>query len=274
MGLLKRLLNFYIDSSIHVALSVSALVIVTCYLYESVPTIYFISFVFLATVTGYNFVKYAAIAGLHHRRLTKSLKSIQVFSLLCFVLLLFFAFRLSFSTLLFSAAFALLTLFYAIPVFRNRNLRNFSGLKIFIVALVWAGVTVIVPLIDAGIEIENTHFLTFLQRFLFVIVLILPFDIRDVDYDSLALGTIVQKIGVLKTKILGAVLMLIWFLLEFFKPEKNLEYLISFAFAGIILISFLFFAKRNQNKYYASFWVEAVPIMWLAVYILAGHLLA
>ena len=34
------------------------------------------------------------------------------------------------------------------------------------------------------------------QRFLFVVVAILPFEIRDIQYDSLKLSTIPQQIGV------------------------------------------------------------------------------
>lgn len=269
MGLLKKLLNFYIDSSLHVALSVSALVFLTWFQYNIEPKFNVLAFVFFATITGYNFVKYAAIVGLHHRRLTGSLKSIQIFSLFCFVLLFFFALKLSIKILLSSAFFALLTFFYAIPVFRNKNLRNFSGLKIFIVALAWAGVTVVVVIVDAGIPFHFDQVLTFAQRFLFVVVLILPFEIRDVDYDYIALGTVVQKIGVFNTKILGAILIGIWFLLEFFKSQKNLGYLIGFFVAGTIALVLLLFARRKQHKYYASFWVEAVPLLWLAIYILA-----
>ena len=46
----------------------------------------------------------------------------------------------------------------------------------------------------------------------------LPFEIRDMQYDSLKLSTIPQRIGVMKTKIIG-VFMLLFFLLEFFKDE-------------------------------------------------------
>jgi len=55
---------------------------------------------FFGGVSGYNFVKYAEVAGLHHRSLTKSLRKIQIFSFICGVGLLISVFSLSREALL------------------------------------------------------------------------------------------------------------------------------------------------------------------------------
>ena len=115
MKLLKKAINFYINASIHVALSVCALVRVT-ELYVNLPyNKELIYFIFYATITGYNFIKYAGIAKLHHRSLTENLKIIQIFSLICFVLTAFYGLRLKVKTMLFFLPFIALTLLYAIP---------------------------------------------------------------------------------------------------------------------------------------------------------------
>ena len=85
MKVLRRLFDFYINSSIHVALAVTSLVMVTLYEFELPLDFALVGFLFFGTITGYNFVKYAGVAGLHHRSLAKSLQAIQVFSFLCFV---------------------------------------------------------------------------------------------------------------------------------------------------------------------------------------------
>ena len=38
------------------------------------------------------------------------------------------------------------------------------------------------------------------QRYLYVVIAILPFEIRDMQYDSIKLSTIPQQIGIIKTK--------------------------------------------------------------------------
>ena len=122
--------------------------------------------------------------------MTQSLKTIQVFSAFCFALLVIIAFILPIKVLLITAAFGLTTFFYAVPFIRSKNLRNFSGLKIFVVAFVWAGVTVILPFVEAEIDLTADVLLTFFQRILIVVALILPFEIRDIPYDGLNLKTL------------------------------------------------------------------------------------
>ncbi|MDG2074900.1 MAG: hypothetical protein P8J28_10065, partial [Polaribacter sp.] len=182
MTFLKKLFDFYLNASIHVAFAVFSFVKITEIYFELESNNAFSFFIFFATITGYNFVKYFGIAKFHHRSLADDLKIIQIFSLLSFLLMCYFGFQLSIKTLFLLVGFGLLTILYAIPFLSGfqKNLRNISYLKIIVVALVWAGVTVVVPIFDAHDIVDYQKVsLLFLQRFLLVCVLILPFDIRD-----------------------------------------------------------------------------------------------
>ncbi len=102
-------------------------------------------FIFFASITGYNFVKYFGIAKFHHRSLASWLRVIQVFSFACFLLLCYFALKLPFQTLLYVAAFGIVTFLYAIPflpkhlfIDEHKNLRSIGGLKVYVIALVWS----------------------------------------------------------------------------------------------------------------------------------------
>ena len=204
MRSLKTFFEFYINSSIHVALAVVSLSIISFFNFGIPVNLNLLTFIFFGTITGYNFVKYAGIAKMHHRSLATSLKLIQIFSFFCFLDLLWSLFKVDVKVLVWTAFFGIFTLLYALPVFsKKRNLRSISGIKIFIIALVWAGVTVILPVVSAKFVLMSMFLFEFLQRFLLVLVLILPFEIRDLKYDLQQLGTIPQKVGVTKTKILG-----------------------------------------------------------------------
>lgn len=272
MKLFERVFAFYINSSIHVALAVVALLAITVLEFDLTIPYELWAFIFLGALTGYNFVKYAKVAGLHHRSLTNSLKTIQVFSGICFVLLAFMAFKLSISTLLVTAGFGLATFFYAVPFVRHKNLRNFSSLKIFIVAFVWAGVTVIVPFISSETVVSADVLLTFFQRILIVVALILPFEIRDVPYDSLNLKTLPQQLGVRNTKLLGLAVLLLCQVFEFFKHRSEVAYIISLLGFCVILGWLLVISKTYQTRYFASFWVEGLPIIWLLLFVLFEQL--
>lgn len=272
MKVFKRVFAFYINSSMHVALAVVALLAISVLEYDLVIPKQLWAFVFLGALTGYNFVKYAKVARLHHRSLTNSLKTIQVFSGICFVLLAFIAFKLSISTLLVTVGFGLATFFYAVPFVRYKSLRNFSSLKIFVVAFVWAGVTVIVPMMASETAISEDVLLTFFQRILIVIALILPFEIRDVPYDSLNLKTLPQQLGVRNTKLLGLAVLLFCLVFEFFKHRSEVAYIISLLGFCVILGWLLINSKVHQNRYFASFWVEGLPIIWLLLFVLFEQL--
>lgn len=266
--------RFYINASIHVAFAVLALFWITVLEFElEVPTALWL-FVFFGTITGYNFVKYAKVAGLHHRSLAQSLRAIQVFSALSFAVLFFSVFYLKINTLLVAIGFGLLTFFYAVPLLKRKNLRTLSGLKIMIVALVWAGVTIMVPVVEDGISLTNHFFIAFLQRFLLVIVLTIPFEIRDLAFDRLRLQTLPQRLGVLKTKILGAAFLVVILVLEGFKDVFATAQLYALIVLVLLCSIALMVSKKEQSRYFASFWVESIPIVWLLSWYLFRHFLA
>ena len=270
MKVLERVLDFYINSSIHVALSVFSLAWITLLEFHLPYDEHVLYFIFYASITGYNFVKFFGLAKFHHRSLAKRLKSIQIFSFACFILLCFYAFKLEFRTFLYISIFAAVTFLYAIPFFPKRmllddkhNLRSIGGIKVYIIALVWAGVTVFLPLINADFNINSDVIITTIQRFILVVVLMLPFEIRDLNYDSLKLSTIPQNIGVKNTKTLGVILLIFFFFLGYFKDEVDVKRLIILLVITFVILLFLVFARKNQGKYYSSFWVESIPVIWL-----------
>ena len=264
MKYFKTYFDFYINSSIHVALAVVSLCAVTMLNFRLQADFDLLGFLFFGAVTGYNFVKYAPIAKLHHRSLAKRLKFIQVFSLLSFFLLIWFALQLEFKILIWAAFFGLFTFLYAMPVFsKKRNLRSVSGIKIFIISFVWAGVTVILPVLNGNFSVGLDILLEFIQRFLFILVLILPFEIRDLKYDLERLGTIPQKVGVTSTKIIGSILLVTLLLLEYLKSFTSTEAFGALLLTVMVTAGFVWKAKEKQSPYFASFWVEGIPVFWL-----------
>ena len=73
MKFLQKIFDFYINASIHVALAAVAFVKITEIYFDLPSNFYFDLFVLFGTITGYNFVKFAGVAKLHHRSLTDSL---------------------------------------------------------------------------------------------------------------------------------------------------------------------------------------------------------
>ena len=275
MKVLKSVFNFYINSSIHVALAVYAMTWVTLISFGLPYDENVLYFVFYATITAYNFIKYFGLAKFHHRSLANWLRVIQLFSAVAFVLMCYYLSKLNLRTLTLIGFLAIATFLYAIPLIPKRylfdeqqNLREISGAKIYVIALVWCFVSVLLPVMNTGIELSADIWVTLFQRFCYVLVLMLPFEIRDLNYDSLKLATIPQKIGIKKTKIIGVLLLMVFIMLEFFKDEINDKSIISTLMIMFVTLLFLIVSSKKQHKYYSAFWVEALPIFWLLLIML------
>lgn len=269
----RLLLNFYVHSSIHVALAVLAMTYVTLLELDLAVDWSLLFFVMFSTITGYNFVKYFGLAKFHHRSLANWLKIIQVFSLVCFLLMIWFALQLAPQVLVWVGIFGLVTFLYAVPFLprhlfmdQKSNLRNIGGIKVYVIALVWAGVTVLLPVLNQDARFDLSVWITALQRFILVILLMLPFEIRDLKYDSLRLATIPQKIGVKNTKIIGIVLAMVFLMFEFVKPYVTYKLILLTMLITIISVLFIVFSSQEREDYYSSFWVEGVPIIWLILH--------
>jgi len=260
---LKSILNFYISSSIHVALTVLSLAIITMLDFDISIDFNLCLFIFFGAITGYNIVKYIGIAGLHHLSLTKNLRLIQIFSFFIFLGLIYTLFKLSWDVIAFASLMGVLTLLYILPFFGGgRNLRALAGVKIYFIALVWSGVTVLLPLIGKIDLMYWDVLVEFTQRFLFVFVLTLPFEIRDLKFDMANLKTVAQIFGVRKSKTIGVLTLLPIIILEFLKVDSDMRSVISLILISILLSILLINSRIRQPKYYSSLWVEGVPILW------------
>ncbi|MES2747024.1 MAG: hypothetical protein V4648_01520 [Bacteroidota bacterium] len=263
MQLLKKLLDFYINSSIHVALAVFALVKLTQFMFPIMDDEATVYFAFFGTIVGYNFVKYDALARAQKKQMRSQLKAIAVLSFVALLATGYYFFQLRSTTQIIGVAFLILTLLYTLPFFPNKkNARNWVGIKIYIVALCWVGVTLFLPIINAELPLTNAVFLVALQRFILVFVLILIFEIIDLQNDDPHLQTVPQQIGVKRTKIVGSLLLFIFISLEFLNPTFSFQNLLLKVGIAITVLLFLLFSNEKRSKYYTSFWVESVPIFW------------
>ena len=263
MRIFKVLFDFYINSSIHVGLSCYALVRMTQHMFHIPYEEPVANFAFFGTVVGYNFVKYDALARAKKAQMRNELKLIALFSLCSLALVGYYFFLLARITQITAIAFFSITLLYTLPFFPNRrNARNWAGVKIYIVALCWVGVTIGLPLLNAEVAITSDFFLKCIQRFILIFVLVLVFEIIDMSKDDPHLQTVPQQIGAQRTKNLGIALMILFYFLEFLKSNFDVKQLIVNCIL-VVLVSFsLIFVNEKRSKYYTSFWVESIPILW------------
>lgn len=274
MDFLKHFFDFYLQSSIHVALSVLSLIMVTDILLHLEANYYMAGFGFFGTIVGYNFVKYDAIARSGTPKISMKLKWFIALSALAFLGTVLCFFHLNLTTQIVSGIFLIITALYTLPFFPNRkNARSWTGLKIYIVALCWVGVTFVLPVLNAGIPMENDFFIICVKRFILIVVLLFVFEIIDLAWDDPHLKTVPQQIGISRTKQLGVFLLTLFLILELFQIDESVpRFLIN---AGMISITalFLIFADETRSKYYSTFWTESIPVLWWILLLTFGKFL-
>lgn len=120
-----------------------------------------------------------------------------------------------------------------VPVGKGKSLRlrDIPFAKIFLIALVWAGMAVILPLTELlgwkGLRV-NELILLLLQA-LYILIITLPFDINDRQIDRITgVLTIPNVLGTLKSKYLVTALS-VWYLLAMalWLPQSNLLFLVG-----------------------------------------------
>jgi hypothetical protein len=245
MKFFKSLFHFYIHSSLHIATSVWAFLQITTHNLQisSNPNLEII--IFFGTQFTYTFLK--NFTDLKNKTFQiKNHRSLTTISLISLLLVIYILFHLSPTLQIAFIKIGLLIILYP-------NFRTIGWLKIFIVAFVFAYITVYIPALDTNLSFFRYQTLA-IQRFIIVLCLILPFEILDSKTDPKSLKTIPQRIGITKTKILGLLLLTLYFYFDI-DIDIDIDIAIIIAFAII-------FANPNRNRYYSLFWVESIPIFW------------
>ncbi len=249
MKIVKQVFDFYINSSIHVAIAVLCLLEITVLSNHLNPICYFRLSVFFGTILGYNFLKYFEVFSRGDFR-TNTLKAIMYVSFLAGIGFLYFLNFLNFNIQILITLSGLLVLMYPI-------LRKQGWLKLFVVSFAVTFITTYIPFQTVK-GLSFGLYLILIQRFLILISLLIPFEILDSKTDEKALNTLPQLFGIKRTKWFGNALIVPFIAIEFSKLNPSLWVILI----GIITLLFIQFTTLKRPKFYTSFWVESVPILW------------
>ncbi|NAS14162.1 hypothetical protein GTQ38_19285 [Flavobacteriaceae bacterium R33] len=266
MKILWRVLDFYLDASIHVALAVFCLIYCTAFFLQIRVDEHLALYVLTGTIASYNFIKYGVEAEKYILVANRYHKNIQFFSFIALGFAAYHAWFLNLKTWIGIGVLIVLTGLYALPLLpQGQKLRSLGLLKIILVALIWSGTTVFLPVLSIDHPIDWDTAVEGVQRFLLVLVLLVPFEVRDLKYDQPELRTLPQRLGLSGSRVFGIGVSVVFFFLTFLKDDLHALELIAKAFLFLILALMLVVTRRDQSRYFASLWVEAIPILWLGI---------
>jgi len=274
MSLIKKWFSFYVFANVHVGLAALCLTKITMAAFE-IENDSLAYFVFFSTIMSYNFIRIVRlddINSLISNWMRSNKRNLIILNSLCLICTIYLALSFRFSDLLFLLPFFLLSLLYVLPITSKiKGFRQIPGLKLIIISFTWAGVTAGFPLFASNLLDSEGVWIVFIQRLMFVIAITIPFDIRDAQLDLPGLKTLPQIIGVGKSKVLAILLMIVFNYLEYYSMT---EIEISFVVTSLVTIFSIFLilgASERQNRFYSSFWVESIPILWYGMLLITEN---
>ena len=219
-----KLLYFLINTNLFIAFAAAALTIQTQLQLGMAPQFHpYLFLIFFATLFDYNLHRLITVItnkkALNSDKHKWVLKNSTLFYWLMILSVAGFLWALidaDKDVLIILAPIALLTIFYSLPIFKNKKsifrLREIACLKIFLISFVWSAATIFLPIIQSGRYHDKQNIIFMLaERFLFVFAITIPFDIRDMAADSNeGLKTIPLLIGKKNALLLANIVLLLF----------------------------------------------------------------
>ena len=174
-----------------------ALVLSTQFVFSSY-NIDIVVFLFFATFISYNFQRIISIYKTpnHSRRNWFDNHSKLIYFLITISLIVFINLFLGFN----NNSQLLIVIISFCSFMYPFILRTIPYIKIYLIALVWCLSTVLLTATENNLVISIDVILSLISRFLFIVAITIPFDIRDIKFDALTLKTIPMLFGVEMSK--------------------------------------------------------------------------
>lgn len=255
----KNLLAFILFSSIFIAAcAVSFAIETNIILGLPLNSPGFYGFIFGATLFQYN-LHYVlkSNAAVNSARLNWSKKNTNIHYLLLLlgfllIIISLFSFSLKhFYVLIFLGVIAFLYSFPFLPIGKKKRLKEFGILKILTLTLLWTLVTVWFPVNTMAYD-PALFWLVFAKRFLFMFVLCLLFDMRDLDVDrEEGIKTFPVRFGNKNSYLLSYFILVVFILLSAvqFYYWGQAGFFIAMIISAVATFIVIQITKKNQSDY-------------------------
>jgi hypothetical protein len=160
---------------------------------------------------------------------------------------------------------ASLASFFYVTRLNSRDLRDIPHLKIHLISFAWVTVLVLFPMLNEG-KGENALWMG-IAHYIYILAIAIPFDIRDLKYDSPSQHTIPQVVGVDVARIFAVFLLVVFGALMLYINQElwsNALFYVS-VFSQIALI--LFMNEKRSDLYCAIGIDGAITLLGLSYFL-------
>ncbi len=166
---------------------------------------------------------------------------------------------------------------YVLPILPGKKrLRDLGWGKIIMIGWSWGWLTAFIPFVFYGHSSFFMAGIHALERMLFIILITIPFEIRDIEVDhSVALITMPTLLGKRKTMWISILLCIIIFILSLLVSFQYLNpaYLISMTVVSLLTIPLIKLSYRISDDYFFSGLVDGLMILALFIFMITNSIL-
>lgn len=272
---LRSIFNFLLYSNLFIAACAIALCLQTFAIEGAELRWWLVVEIFAATQCIYALHRLVSLRRLKPELVNERFRNIKALKGLIWALFIasavigFYGFwQLEFRTQLALVLPAILSLGYVLPIWKTKRLRDVHLIKIFLIAGVWAYVTVFLPAMELGLPLNWNLFFIFSERALFVFAITLPFDIRDMEIEKAnGVQTIPALIGAKNSIYLGIGLLLFWAAANYLLyPLYTAHLMAIIALLTMLVIAFSY--PRKADWYYTGLLDGTMLIQGLFLYLM------
>lgn len=264
--IIRPILRFVVFSNIWIALGAAGLTLLYYIIFDFRPNLFVLSFVFFSTQLTYTFQRYVKfikrdrISGERLEWMENFHLYVKIFMVGDLIFCLVLAFFLNLQALIFLLIPAGISFFYAwkLPFGIKFNLRDVPGVKIYLIAIVWAMTCTFFPLFNEGEEIDASIVLLLIAEFIYILAITIPFDIRDLMLDEPEKKTIPQLIGTSFAKMISIILLTVsMVLIAYLSDGLNIGLFLAYIVGFYLVI----LSSHERKDIFFSFYIDGLLIL-------------
>jgi 4-hydroxybenzoate polyprenyltransferase len=272
---LSKFIKLIFAGNIFIGLCATMLCLQTFVFFDRKASYPLLFFVFFATLALYNLHSIVALAGQktkphpRYRIVYEHLNAVRALTLLAMIGMAICTIGLPISLLLQLVLISVPSLLYILPIIAGKRLRDISILKIFILAIIWALVTVLLPFDYFGNEYDSRLGLLLTERAIFVFAIAIAFDIRDIEFDkTLDVKTIPIAVGKFSSFLLAGILLISWAIFVHFIYMPLTAILLNVI--ALLSIGLIYGAQKDRPVWYYQILLDGTLLLQALIVVLTA----
>ncbi|MCB0648569.1 MAG: hypothetical protein KDC49_17995 [Saprospiraceae bacterium] len=274
LTLLKHIREWYVYGSFHIAVCTAAYAAFFYFAMDMIPDWNYVALIFLGTHIIYSLHKVLARERIENYQETRfkivlGHQSHIIVYICCSLLVsIYILLQMEWHEVMLMLPPGIIAFLYVAPIFKSKKrLRDYSYIKIFLIALSFSLLCTFNPLFYEGVSIGRALLFTIIS-FFFVLGITIPFDIRDFSLDQADhVPTLVTAAGIEKSRLISIALLAFSATFFLFLAGFSIPTL-AFSISCITGIIFSWYASLERNDYYYSFFMDGLLALPLVLYIL------